>query len=191
MFLKPQIPVRRPAVGRKDRGRFISGKNKQNAVKAMVFTDGDGRLLFRSPPKPGSCADITHARTLGLVKLLTDGPAVEILADAGYQGLGAQTGGRVVTPPAPQVQEECPGPVRGDAGAPAQGALLTPHPGRTRRRPPEELAGTAPSPRPPRAYERHRPSHCPITVPAIDRRPDPGLADVCITAPAGTATSHR
>jgi hypothetical protein len=27
------------------------------------------------------------------------GPAVEILADAGYQGVGAQTGGRVVTPP--------------------------------------------------------------------------------------------
>lgn len=26
-------------------------------------------------------------------------PVVEILADAGYQGLGAQTGGRVVTPP--------------------------------------------------------------------------------------------
>lgn len=25
--------------------------------------------------------------------------AVELLADAGYQGLGAQTGGRVVTPP--------------------------------------------------------------------------------------------
>ncbi|MFZ4157400.1 transposase family protein [Streptomyces griseoincarnatus] len=36
---------------------------------------------------------------MGLVKLLADGPAVEILADAGYQGLGAQTGGRVVTPP--------------------------------------------------------------------------------------------
>ncbi|MEU9671519.1 transposase family protein [Streptomyces bobili] len=44
-----------------------------------------------------SCADIAHARQLGLVKLLADGP--EILADAGYQGLGAQTGGRVVTPP--------------------------------------------------------------------------------------------
>ncbi|MER5279322.1 transposase family protein [Streptomyces sp. NPDC002809] len=91
--------VRRPAVGRKDRDKFISGKNKQNAVKAMVFTYRDGRLLFCSPTRPGSCADITHARELGLVKLLADGPAVEILADAGYQGLGAQTGGRVVTPP--------------------------------------------------------------------------------------------
>ncbi|MCX5409706.1 transposase [Streptomyces sp. NBC_00335] len=51
-----EIRVRRPAAGRKDREKFISGKNKQNAVKVMV------------------------------------------LADAGYQGLGAQTGGRVVTP---------------------------------------------------------------------------------------------
>ncbi|MGW2477833.1 transposase family protein [Streptomyces sp. NPDC001665] len=61
----------------------MSGKNKQNAVKAMVFTDGDGQLLFCTPTRPGSCADITHARKLGLVKLLADGPAVEILADAG------------------------------------------------------------------------------------------------------------
>ncbi|MFI1760423.1 MULTISPECIES: transposase family protein [unclassified Streptomyces] len=94
-----EIRVRRPAAGRKDRDRFISGKNKQNAVKTMVVTDGDGRVLFCSPTRPGSCADITHARQLGLVKLLADGPAVEILADAGYQGLGAQTGGRVITPP--------------------------------------------------------------------------------------------
>ncbi|MGK5445965.1 transposase family protein [Streptomyces radiopugnans] len=42
---------------------------------------------------------MTHARRLGLAELLADGPAVEILADAGYQGLGAQTGGRVITPP--------------------------------------------------------------------------------------------
>ncbi|MFI9809456.1 transposase family protein [Streptomyces sp. NPDC052301] len=94
-----EIRVRRPAAGRKDRDRFISGKNRQNAVKAMVLTDGDGRVLFCSPTKPGSCADITHARQLGLVKVLADGLAVEIRADAGYQGLGAQTGGRVVTPP--------------------------------------------------------------------------------------------
>ena len=57
-----EIRVRRPAAGRKDRDKFISGKNKQNAVKTMVVTDGDGRMLFCSPTKPGSCADITHAR---------------------------------------------------------------------------------------------------------------------------------
>ncbi|WP_461111150.1 transposase family protein, partial [Streptomyces calidiresistens] len=94
----PALRVRRPAAGHKDRDRFISGKSKQNAVKTMVLTDSDGRMLFCSPARPGSCADITHARQLGPVKLLADGPAVEILADAGYQGLGAQSGGRVVTP---------------------------------------------------------------------------------------------
>ncbi|MEU3063321.1 transposase family protein [Streptomyces subrutilus] len=94
-----EIRVRRPAAGRKDREKFISGKNKQNAVKAMVLTDASGRLLYCSPAQPASCADITHARQLGLLQHLTGGPAVEILADAGYQGLGAQTGGRVVTPP--------------------------------------------------------------------------------------------
>ncbi|WP_167537144.1 transposase family protein [Streptomyces venezuelae] len=94
-----EIRVRRPAASRKDRDRFISGKNKQNAVKSMVVTDAKGCVLWCSPAEPGSCADITHARQSGLVKLLADGPAVEILADAGYQGLGAQTAGRVVTTP--------------------------------------------------------------------------------------------
>ncbi|WP_225804232.1 transposase family protein [Streptomyces sp. NK15101] len=94
-----EIRVRHPAAGRKGRNKIISGKNKQNAVKSMVVTDSEGRVLWCSPASPASCADITHTRQLGLVKLLADGPAVEILADAGYQGLGAQTDGRVVTPP--------------------------------------------------------------------------------------------
>ncbi|SEQ96226.1 Helix-turn-helix of DDE superfamily endonuclease [Streptomyces radiopugnans] len=103
-----EIRVRRPAAGRRDRDKFISGKTRQNAVKTMVVTDGDGRMLLGSPTRPGSCADITHARQLGLVKLLADGPAVEILADAGYQGLGAQTGGRVVTPPHRKFKKNAP-----------------------------------------------------------------------------------
>ncbi|MEU3342080.1 transposase family protein [Streptomyces sp. NPDC006668] len=45
-----------------------SGKNKQNAVKSMVVTDADGRLLCCSPAEPASSADITHARTSGLVR---------------------------------------------------------------------------------------------------------------------------
>ncbi|MET7645869.1 transposase family protein [Streptomyces sp. NPDC005426] len=103
-----EIRVRRPAVGHQDRDKFISGKSKQNAVKAMVFTDGDGRLLFCSPTRSGSCADITHARESVLVRLLADGPGIEILADAGYQGLGAQTGGRVVTPPHRKFKKNAP-----------------------------------------------------------------------------------
>ncbi|WP_234328169.1 transposase family protein [Streptomyces sp. NRRL S-37] len=77
---------------------YTSGKNKQNAVGTMVVTDEDGRVLFRGPAKPGSCADITHARRSVPAELLADGPAVEILAGAGYPGLGAQTDGRVITP---------------------------------------------------------------------------------------------
>ncbi|MER5386170.1 hypothetical protein ABT040_39020 [Streptomyces sp. NPDC002688] len=42
-------------------------------MRSMVVTDGEGRVLWWSPADPASCADITHARQLGLVKLLTDG----------------------------------------------------------------------------------------------------------------------
>ncbi|MGA5207351.1 transposase family protein [Streptomyces variegatus] len=62
-----EIRVRRPAAGRKDRDKFVSGKTKQNAVKSMVLTDAEGRVLFCSPARPGSCADITQARQLHLV----------------------------------------------------------------------------------------------------------------------------
>ncbi|WUV60955.1 transposase family protein [Streptomyces sp. NBC_01478] len=55
-------------------------------------------MLFCSSVRPGSCADITQARHLGLVESLAGGPFMEILADVGFQGMGAQTGGLVVTP---------------------------------------------------------------------------------------------
>ncbi|WP_327743509.1 transposase family protein [Streptomyces europaeiscabiei] len=103
-----EIRVHPPAAGRKDRDKCISGKNKQNAVKSMVATDEGGRVLFCSPTCPGSCTDITHARELGLINLLADGPAVEILADAGYQGLGGAHGGRVVTPPHRKFKKNAP-----------------------------------------------------------------------------------
>ncbi len=96
------------AAGRKNREAFISGKNKQNADKTTVVTDGDGRVLFCSPARPGSCAGITHARQLGLVKFLAHGPAVEILADACYKGLGAHTGGRMITPPHRKFKKNAP-----------------------------------------------------------------------------------
>ncbi|WP_408612778.1 transposase family protein [Glycomyces luteolus] len=62
--------VRRPAEGSPNRDRFVSGKAKQNAVKTMVITDAEGRVLFCSPAEPGSRADITLARQLGLPDLL-------------------------------------------------------------------------------------------------------------------------
>ncbi|MEU2517141.1 hypothetical protein ABZ582_35205, partial [Streptomyces syringium] len=45
---------------------------------------------------------------LRLVRLLEGGPAAGILADVGYQGLGAQTGGRVVTPPHRKFKKNAP-----------------------------------------------------------------------------------
>jgi hypothetical protein len=93
-----EIRVRRPAAGRPGRDRYVSGKSKQNAVKALVITDHSGRLLFCGETRPGSTADISQARQAGLVELLAHHPSVELLADAGYQGLGAQTLGAVITP---------------------------------------------------------------------------------------------
>lgn len=94
-----EIRVRRPAAGQAGRGRFTSGKSRQNAIKLMVLTGRDGRMLFCGATRPGSCADITQARQAGLVDLVRRGHRTTILADAGYQGLGAQTGGRIITPP--------------------------------------------------------------------------------------------
>ncbi|MEJ8673019.1 transposase family protein [Streptomyces sp. MS1.AVA.1] len=78
-----EIRVRRPAAGRKNRDKFVSGKTNQNAVKSMVLTDAGCPVLFCSRVRPGSRADITQARQLGLFQLLADGPFMEILADAG------------------------------------------------------------------------------------------------------------
>ncbi|MEV3853738.1 hypothetical protein AB0J38_05350 [Streptomyces sp. NPDC050095] len=47
-----EVHVRRPAAGRKDREKFASGKNKQNAMKSMVVTDAEGRLAVCSPAEP-------------------------------------------------------------------------------------------------------------------------------------------
>ncbi|WP_437104658.1 hypothetical protein [Streptomyces sp. enrichment culture] len=61
------------------------------------------------PAQQGSCADIAHARQSGLARLLDGGLALEVLADAGYQDLGAGTGGRIVTPPHRKFRTNVPG----------------------------------------------------------------------------------
>ncbi|MGW3304352.1 transposase family protein [Streptomyces rubiginosohelvolus] len=155
----------------------MSGKNKQNAVKSMVVTDAEGRVLWCSPARPVSCADITHARQLGLVKLLADGPAVEILADAGYQGLGARTGGRVVAPPHRKFKKNAPHWYE-EMHKRQRKALLKADPGRARHRPSKKFACPGAPPRPPRAHERHRPSRRRPAVPSADRGPDVDTAEV-------------
>ena len=105
-----EIRVRRPAAKRKHCDEFVSGKDKQNGVKSMVVTEGEGRGLLvelstarklrghHPSPTPASWG----------FKLLADGPTVEILADAGHQGLGARTGGRVMTPPHREFKKNAP-----------------------------------------------------------------------------------
>ena len=94
-----EVRVRRPAAGRPGRKRFISGKTRQNAIKTLLVTDEAGRVLFGGATRPGSCADITQARSAGLVGMLADYLGLQIVADAGYQGLAAETCGQVITPP--------------------------------------------------------------------------------------------
>ena len=90
--------MRRPAAGRAGRRRFVSGKARANTVKALVITDAGGRLLFCGQTLPGSIHDLTQVRQAGLVELLALIPGATLLADAGYQGLSAQTAGAVITP---------------------------------------------------------------------------------------------
>ncbi|MGW5578527.1 transposase family protein [Micromonospora chokoriensis] len=68
-------------------------------MKALVIGDPGGRLSFYGETRPGSMHDLTQARTAGLVDLLPDAPlGVQVLADAGYQGLDGDTAGAVTTP---------------------------------------------------------------------------------------------
>ncbi|WP_247706829.1 transposase family protein [Streptomyces liliiviolaceus] len=145
--------MRRPAAGRKDRDKFVSGKTKQNAVKSMVLTDAEGRMLFCSPVRPGSCADITQARELGLGQL----PGRRTIhgdprgcRQPGHGSAGRRPGGDTA---ASQVKEERSCLVRGAARAAAHGALLTAHPCRARHRAPQELEGSDPPSWPTRAHE--------------------------------------
>lgn len=128
-------------------------------------------LLFCGA-QPASCAGITHARQWGLVKHLAGGPAVEIPAGVGCQGLGAETGGLVVTPP-PASSRRAAGVVCGDLRQPAQDTLLAPHRRRAWHWPPRE-GRTGPPPLPTRAHERYGPGRRrPALAPAVSR-PRPG-----------------
>jgi hypothetical protein len=55
-------------------------------------------MLFCDATVRGSVADITQARQSGIVEWLEHTDRVEILTDAGYQGLVPQTYGQVMTP---------------------------------------------------------------------------------------------
>jgi hypothetical protein len=94
-----EIRVRRPTKKRPGRKRFISGKSRQQCHESP---DHQRRtrtcVLFGGASCPGSTADITQARQAGMVDWLDHTTSVEILTDAGYQGLNGQTFGQIITP---------------------------------------------------------------------------------------------
>jgi hypothetical protein len=120
--------------------RFVSGKARANTVKALVLTDPDGRLLFCGQIRPGSIHDLTQVRQASLVELLALAPGATLLADAGYQGLSAQTAGAVLTPRSARRKNHLPVP----PGRPARPDPWRGWPGQRRWRPRE----LQPAPRP-------------------------------------------
>ena len=93
-----EVQVRRPPA-RPGRRAFVSGKKKQNTIKATVVSDGDGRLLWLGAFRPGRMHDVTALRTDGIENLLRRHPDVQAEADAGYQGLARDFPGQVSAPP--------------------------------------------------------------------------------------------
>lgn len=94
-----EIQVRRPAANRPGRRAFVSGKKKQNTVKATVVSDADGRPLWVGAIRPGRMHDQTAVKTEGIDDLLDQHPDVEALVDAGYRGLAKGHPDQVQAPP--------------------------------------------------------------------------------------------
>ncbi len=83
------IPIDRVARQR----RYYSGRHRRHGVNVQVLADPFGRLIWASPPLPGSTHDVTAARQTGVVTMVTS-RNIETWADKAYQGAG----GTVRTP---------------------------------------------------------------------------------------------
>jgi len=94
-----EVQVRRPRAGRPGRRAFVSGKKKQNTIKATAVSDQDGRLLWLGAFRPGRMHDVTALRTDGIDDLLRRHPGVRAEVDAGYQGLARDFPAQVSAPP--------------------------------------------------------------------------------------------
>ena len=79
----------------------MSGKKKQNTIKATAVSGGDGGggLLWLGAFRPGRMHDVTALRTGGTGDLLRRHPDVQAEADVGYQGLARDFPGQVSAPP--------------------------------------------------------------------------------------------
>ncbi|MFE9500838.1 transposase family protein, partial [Streptomyces collinus] len=94
-----EIQVRRPPAGRGGRRAFVSGKKKQNTMKATVIADWRGRTLWTDALRPGRMHDATAARNEGIADCFQHFPDIEVLLDDGYLGLNRDHRGQAITPP--------------------------------------------------------------------------------------------
>ncbi|MEU4089564.1 transposase family protein [Streptomyces aureus] len=94
-----EVQVRRPAAGRGGRRAFVSGKKKQNTMKATVIADHRGRTLWADGLRPGRMHDATAARTAGIGPCFDHFDRVQVLLDDGYLGLSRGHRGTALTPP--------------------------------------------------------------------------------------------
>ncbi|WP_234326531.1 transposase [Streptomyces sp. NRRL S-495] len=107
-----EVQVRRPASHRGGRRAFVSGKKKQNTMKATVVADAKGRTLWAGNLRPGRMHDTSAIRGEGIDDLFRQFPKVQVLLDDGYLGLRRDHPGKALTPPrkpnkiaAPEVHE--------------------------------------------------------------------------------------
>jgi hypothetical protein len=84
------VQVRRPPAGKPGRRAFVSGKKKQNTMKATVATDEKGRTAWAGAFRPGRMHDQNAVRTEGIADLFEQFPQVNAKVDAGYRGLAKQ-----------------------------------------------------------------------------------------------------
>jgi hypothetical protein len=94
-----EVQVRRPRANRPGRRAFVSGKKKQNTIKATAVSDGAGRLLWLGAFRPGRMHDVTAVRTEGIEDLLRAHPDASADVDTGYQGLARDFPAQVSGPP--------------------------------------------------------------------------------------------
>ncbi|MFE2118502.1 transposase family protein [Streptomyces microflavus] len=106
-----EIQVRRPQANRGGRRAFVSGKKKQNTMKATVIADWRGRTLWTDALRPGRMHDATAARNEGIAICFQHFPDVEVLLDDGYLGLSRVHRGQAITPPRKQRPGALPGRV--------------------------------------------------------------------------------
>ncbi|MFE5833739.1 transposase family protein [Streptomyces sp. NPDC056508] len=94
-----EVQVRGPTAGRGGRRAFVSGKKKQNTMKATVVADRHGRTLWAGNLRPGRMHDATAIRGEGVDELFRRFPEVHVLLDKGYLGLRRDHPGQAITPP--------------------------------------------------------------------------------------------